>query len=494
MEKKPSETSAESFVGSVFKFSISTYINFLIYGVAILITGIFVPPAVNAPVALFLNISTLVMNIAVLGLDQSFIRFFNEPPAGLSEKNLFGLCFCLSAGFLVLLAFVGCFIFPEKIVSLIGIDVSFNIVPFLFLNAFLLMMARYFNVAYRMEQNIPLFTLESVLMQFFSKLFYLTGAFSKDPVFTMVLCCVLGTGAFVLFFTVLRRRTLLPQKKAFTSGGIKTLLPYGLALAPTAVLLYLNSSFSMVFVQRTLGDGPQGIFSFATTLSNVVTVVQAGFATFWGAFVYANYRTEQPKIRRVHDYLDFIILVFFTLLVIFENLLFWILPQYKEALLIFPLMMLAAVFTILSEGTVYGICIARKPIFDTMGIALSLLSNIGLCYLLVPRFGLLGAAGALALSSFLMFLFRTLIAQRFYATIDHPAKTASAILICIAVALCGCAFADRFLLKGLVSLAAIGVYCLMYQKELVRCWQLGLSILKALWAAAFGKRRSNKDV
>ena len=488
MDEKKSPSSAESFIGSVFKFSISTYVNFIIYGFAILITGIFVPPEVNAPVSLFLNISTLLMNVAILGLDQSFIRFFGEPPAGLSEKNLFGICFSLSSSFLVLLALLGCLVFPDTLSALLGFQLDFNVVPLLFLNAFLLMVARYFNVAYRMEQNIKLFTLESVLMQFFSKLFYLAGAFFARPVFAMVLCCVGGTAAFVLAFTFLRRGAILPERKAFSSGALRTLLPYGLALAPTAVLLYLNSSFSMVFIKRVLGDGPQGIFSFASTLSNVVTVVQAGFATFWGAFVYTNYRTEQAKIRRVHDYLDFIILVFFTLLIIFEDVLFWLLPQYRQALSIFPLMMLAAVFTILSEGTVYGISIARRPIFDTIGIALSLASNIGLCYLLVPRFQLLGAAAALALSSFLMFLFRTLIAQAFYRTIDHPLKTACALALCIATACLGCILADRFLWKGLVCLAVIGVYCVMYKKELVRCWRLGMDILAGVWTAVFKKK------
>ena len=68
-------------------------------------------------------------------------------------------------------------------------------------------------------------------------------------------------------------------------------------------------------------------------------------------------------------------------------------------------LMLAVVFNILCEGTVYGNSIARKPWHDTIGIGLGALSNFGLCALLVPAFGLTGAA--LALVNFLRIIIFT---------------------------------------------------------------------------------------
>ena len=98
----------------------------------------------------------------------------------------------------------------------------------------------------------------------------------------------------------------------------------------------------------------------------------------------------------MHDVLNLLIFGFFCVLVMFEDIVFVIFPDKRGCLAIFPLLMLAVVFNILCEGTVYGNSIARKPWHDTIGIGLGALSNFGLCALLVPAFGLTGAALATA--------------------------------------------------------------------------------------------------
>ncbi len=477
---KETKETAQGFLGSIFKFSISTYVNFIIYGVTLLFIGRFIPDDIYGPVALFITYSTLVMNIAILGLDQSFIRFFNEPPEHISTKSLFGICYTLAGGAMLILSFIGSVFLPAFLMNIIGLSFDFNYLPLLFLNAFFLMISRFYNVAYRMEQNIPMFTIQSILSQFFSKLFYLVGFFFPNPKNAMLYTAVLGMALFSFFFTFLRRKEIVPAKSAFSAPVLKTILPYGIALAPSAVLIYLNSAFSASYIGRTLGDSSLGLFTYAVTLSNVVTIIQGGFATFWGAYMFANYKTQQKRIMQVHNYLNLLILCFFTCIVMFQDILFWLLPMYAAAKYIFPIMMLSAVFTILGEGTVYGIQIARKPIFDTIGIGLSLVVNILLCIVLIPRLGILGAALALAISSFIMFTFRTVVAQRFYRTIEHPTKTLTALATCMITACFGYIFADNFWLKALVCFAALGVYCLLYRKELMRCIELGLQVLKSL--------------
>ena len=70
--------------------------------------------------------------------------------------------------------------------------------------------------------------------------------------------------------------------------------------------------------------------------------------------MYAHYREEQERIGHVHDVLNLLIFGFFCVLVMFEDIVFLIFPNKKECLTIFPLLMLAVVFNILCEGTVYG--------------------------------------------------------------------------------------------------------------------------------------------
>ena len=482
MKEKKSSDTAESFLGSVFKFSISTYINFFIYGVSILITGFMVPAEVNGPLTMFITTTNTIMTIAILGLDQSFIRFFNEPPGKLSTAALFRNCFGISALCMVVFGTICGLLFPDEIASFLGFTENGNIiVPLLFLNAFFLMIARYFNVLYRMEQNIKLFTIESILMQFFYKLFYLFAGFFGGELLSFVIVSVLGMFAFATIFSLMRRSALIPQKGDIDTKALKTILPYGLALAPTAVLVYLNGNFSTWFIGKTLTPADQGYFGFAVTLANVVTIIQAGFSTFWGAYMFANYKTQQPRIKKVTDFLNFIILVFFCFLVAFENIVFWIIKPYAACLPIFPLMMLAAVFPILCEGTVYGIAIAKKPVFDTIGIGLSFVINMIFCFILAPKYGLIGAAMALVISAFFMFTFRTVIAQKYYRTIRYPAKTALAILIAFALTAAGTLLYDQFVVKLLISFSAMILYCFLYKDELFRCIKLTSSILNMIF-------------
>ncbi len=488
MSQTKSQTTAEGFVGSIFKYSISTFANLGIQAITMLITGFFIPAAVLGQVSIFTQWTNTLMTIAILGLDQALIRFYNEPPAGLSKNGLFRICFYFSSGLLLVGGTIATTLFMRPIYDTLGFSmVGTYVVPMLFLNAFFYMIARYFNVLYRMEGNIKVYTIESILMQFFYRLFLLLGAFLgfSNPVPAMVLCSLLGLGAFALVFSFMRRKVLAPKPPEFAAGGYKSTLPYGIAIAPTAIFITLNYSFSLSYLTSQLGEGAAGIYGMGYMLSNVVAMVQLGFASFWGPYMFAHYKTEQARIRRVHDYINFIILAFFTLLVAFEDIIFWMFGMYADVQPIFPLMMLSAVFTILCETTVYGNYIAKKPIFDTMGIALSFGCNLLLLVLTVPTFGLHGAALALAAANFAMFLFRTLTAQRFYKSINSPARTATALVIASLLTLAGTMFAGQFLLKLAACAAALVIYCLMYRPQMIRLINLGLSILGKL----FSRRR-----
>ncbi|MEG2928807.1 MAG: hypothetical protein RR846_04580, partial [Oscillospiraceae bacterium] len=96
MPKNNSPMNPKDFLLSIFKYSIATWVNFIIYGVSLLLVAWLVLPDVWGAVDIFLSTSTLLMNICVLGLDQSFIRFFNEPPKPLDKNSLFGACFGIS--------------------------------------------------------------------------------------------------------------------------------------------------------------------------------------------------------------------------------------------------------------------------------------------------------------------------------------------------------------------------------------------------------------
>ena len=95
----------------------------------------------------------------------------------------------------------------------------------------------------------------------------------------------------------------------------------------------------------------------------------------------------------------------------------------------------------------YGNSIARKPWHDTIGIGLGALSNLGLCAVLVPAFGLTGAALALAASNGIAFLYRSVTGQMYYRTVASYAKTISGFLLAFAVTAIGTLLWQHFIIK-----------------------------------------------
>lgn len=484
MSAKPSTLktdTAENFVGSIFKFSIATFVNMGIYALVFLLTNFLLTESQLGQIDLFINYTNTIMTIVILGLDQVLMRFYKEPPAGVSSNSLFRHCLYFS-GFIALLALLVCStLLSSPLYKAIGFnDVGHWVIPLLFLNAIFFMIIRYFNVLYRLEMNVKTYTIQSILMQFFYKLFYLVGAFTGNPSVAMILCSVLGLGGLAIVLVIIRRKTLLPQAGP-NKSVYKTILPFGFAVAPTAIFVTLTGAIPKSIITNLIGEAASGRYAFAYQMSSIVVMVQGGFAAFWAPYMYANYKTQKERILKVHDFLNFVILVFFALLVAFEDILFWVFSNFKASMLIFPLLMLSAVFNILVETTVHGNAIARRPIFDTIGIILGACINMLLCFILVPRLDLIGAGIAICIGNFTTYLFRTITAQRLYKSIRNPKKTALALLIAILLAACGTAFAGHFVIKGLCCLVAIGVYCLMYKAELIRCWNIAMSLLKSIF-------------
>ncbi|NMA07286.1 MAG: teichoic acid transporter, partial [Ruminococcaceae bacterium] len=69
-----------SFLGSVIKFSVSTWVNACIVGLSLILGTRFLGPEVYGDYDVFANAASTIMVISAIGLDQAYMRFYNEPP------------------------------------------------------------------------------------------------------------------------------------------------------------------------------------------------------------------------------------------------------------------------------------------------------------------------------------------------------------------------------------------------------------------------------
>ena len=483
-QQKPAKP--ESFVGNVMKYSVATYLGFLISGAALIIKGVLPADAYAVP-ATFMAYTMSLMNLGMLGLDQALLRFYREPPRGATGRGMFLACVRLSLLVMLVVGAAASLFFAPTLAVAFGLGQGgAALVPFLFLNAALYMLVRYVNVLLRLENDVRAYTVQTLWMNACLNLIYLLPGFFTSNVWAFIAAALAGFGgvAVAFWFRALgasRGQGAAPGALRAPEAGqgvYRLMLPYGLLLAPAAILTPLYRSVCLSFLAAGPGATSQGLFEFAYTLAQLVTTVQAGFSTYWGPYVYAHYRTEQERIGRIHDVLNFLVFGFFCVLIMFEDVIFLIFPDKAACMRFFPVMMLSAVFAILIEGTVYGNAIARRPHHDTIGVALGVAVNVALCAWLVPLYSVTGAAAAVAASNAAMFLYRTVTGQYYYRTIPNYGRTISGFLLALAATCVGVVFYQHFVVKFVLVGAIVFVYCTLYRPQLQKLWQMTLALLR----------------
>ena len=488
-QQKPAKP--ESFVGNVMKYSVATYLGFLISGAALIIKGVLPADAYAVP-ATFMAYTMSLMNLGMLGLDQALLRFYREPPRGATGRGMFLACVRLSLLVMLVVGAAASLFFAPTLAVAFGLGQGgAALVPFLFLNAALYMLVRYVNVLLRLENDVRAYTVQTLWMNACLNLVYLLPGFFTSNVWAFIAAALAGFGGVAVAFWFRALGASRGQDAA--PGGLRApeagqgiyrlMLPYGLLLAPAAILTPLYRSVCLSFLAAGPGATSQGLFEFAYTLAQLVTTVQAGFSTYWGPYVYAHYRTEQERIGRIHDVLNFLVFGFFCVLIMFEDVIFLIFPDKAACMRFFPVMMLSAVFAILIEGTVYGNAIARRPHHDTIGVALGVAVNVALCAWLVPLYSVTGAAAAVAASNAAMCLYRTVTGQYYYRTIPNYGRTISGFLLALAATCVGVVFYQHFVVKFVLVGAIVFVYCTLYRPQLQKLWQMTLALLRRVTAA-----------
>jgi len=478
-QEKPSSV---SFVSSVFKFSIATWVNAVLYAGAIFAINLFVDKAVQGPYDLMINAAVTLMSVVTLGLDHAYIRFYNEPPEGAKDhRQVAAAGLLISILSLTVISAVVLFVFPQLMGRAFfeGRRDSFLLI-LTCATTLLMVVIRFFNITYRMSGNVFLFSFISIGLQFFTRVFYIFGALIKPDFSFIAVFGLTGFGVFALIFFILQRKAMLPKRYEVGRNAYSPLLRYGLGLMPASVLLWGNQLVNKLFIEAHLGSSALGLFAFAALISQALGIVQGGFATFWSAYMFKNYKEEKERIQRTHDYLMFAMMAMMCLLILFSPLIFILLSNYSESRPIFGLMLLAPLLMVIAETTVYGIEIAKKTVFNTAASLLCLIVNIALSYALVPSHGLTGAAVSLAVSTAVMFIFRTVVAQRCYRSVRSYLRTSASIVVMVMLSALSMLLDGRHLLLSVVSIAALLFYTAVYRGEFLRLMKLTSDIINAV--------------
>lgn len=414
------EPSKKRFLKNVVGFSMTSWIAFVIGFIATPIaTRLFIPDELGK-INMFNNYASLFGAVCYLGLDQAFVRFFLEPPGKASRASLLTFCLTTSLAFSLvssLLLLSGWQFISAQVMA----APDFSVFACLFLFSFFTVLFRYLSLIYRMEQNAKLYTIQGVLQVLLTKIAYLAVGFSASTAKPAILFLTLLMGAFTLTFAFIQRRSFdfrFPRRigKPF----VREIAAFAAPLIPVTVIGWMNASMSSVMLRNMLDFASVGIYTAALGMAATVNVIQAGFNTYWAPYVYENYQKgETARFYTVHRVMACLLTGFGLTITLLQALVFLLLgPEYRGSAIFFPFLFLGPICYCLGETTDMGIGIKKKTYWGTIVFAISVLLNIGLCFVLIPILGTTGAAIASAAAAIVAVALRTVIGQHYFKAIQ----------------------------------------------------------------------------
>ncbi|MEG1448057.1 MAG: oligosaccharide flippase family protein [Oscillospiraceae bacterium] len=466
---------------AVIGFSLPTWVSFGISFLAIPVIAAIYMPSEVAKINLYNTWVNFFLMIVYFGLDQAYIRFYYECKTEREKQSL--LMYCMS--FSVLISIV-----LSALISVFGGFVSYQIagergmlIPFCLCASMLLnSVFRYLNVIDRMESNIFLYSVGTILMSLVTKVLYVISAFSAPSYKTALASMVLGQVVVVAILTYIHRKEIVPKSFfPFDKGLVADLFRFGLPLLPVTVLSWLNNSLSSLILRNFLTFEALGVYTLAVSAASCISLIQSGINVFWTPFSYANYKDGNDKIINGHKYITTIMVFAGIMMTVLEDVIFIILGEkYYEAKAFFPFLLVSPICYTIAETTAIGTNIAKKTYMNIVAFVCSVLVNFVFSIALLKTMGLVGAAIAAALGGVTMLIIKTYIGQKYYDATGKSKHMVFGVAMMMLTSFLNYYFMGQAILK-FSSFGIILVVCsIFYRKEIMFFITYSIDIIKSI--------------
>lgn len=206
----------------------------------------------------------------------------------------------------------------------------------------------------------------------------------------------------------------------FSVDELKRMLAFGLPLIPAGLggwILTLSDRYFLKFLSTA---DQVGLYSLGYKFGGVLSaLVVAPILTAWAPFAFSVWREKDARqvYSRVFTY--FLLVALFAALALAilsrEVLAIMATPDFFAAYRVIPLIALAYVVYGCFDMLAIGIGLMAKTRYTAAIVAAAAVLNLGLNYVLVPHYGMMGSAWATLVSYVALTTVGFLVSRRFYA-------------------------------------------------------------------------------
>ena len=455
-------------IKSFASFSVVPIVSGLITLFVIPLVSHVFPEAEYGKINMFYSVASLLLTFVMLGLDNSQIRFYFEPPEGLNRKSIRTITILVGAVVDAILVAVVLIFFPAQASQFMFDEQN---TPLLFcLGVFLLSLIvfRVVNTDARMAGDAKRYNIQAILQNVITKIsFVAVGLFvttRHDASIIAMTIMMLIVSAILVFKN--RKGFSLKDSKV-TKDSLKCLFAFGMPLMANAFVLYFNGMAGKVVLSSAGLFDDVGVFAIATTISNIFIIIPTAFTTYWSPFMYENYNTKQETIKRIHDLIMWGSAAIVAGIIALQSVLFLIVGGgYASCQAYFMLVMTAPIRALICETTGYGVTLKNKTVYSALTSVACVVLNLVVTIALMGSLGVYGAALGVAVSSFVGGVIKTVVGQHFYKSIYNPLKTLFTSVLIFSACFLNTFICDSVLLQVGAGVSLLVIASVVYFREL----------------------------
>lgn len=427
-------STANNFLSSMLKFSVASWVTAGIALISVPIVTRFFTPEEFGKINMFTMVVGIIAALVGLSMEQSYVRFFKEAESEQERKKILTQCIAV-----VVFAFF-CFIVAD---IFLGRWLSFylfeEINPFLVYIALPIMVlstiiVSYQSLYFRMSEKAMGFAVISILSVFANKVAIVGAAFYSPNYIMGIVFMTITMLAVVIIYCVFSPNSFSISVPKLNKMEVKPLLRYALPLVPCAFIALLNTFIIRFMLKDYVSYAALGVFTAAISIAGILSLVQSGFTIYWTPFLLANYKTEQALIKKIHSVISFVMVAFSLCLILFSDVIFLILgEEYRIGKEIFALLLVYPVTYTIYVTTCCGSQINKKTYQQLFTTIICTLVSVFAAYMLMPIYGLLGAAISNAIGGITLLLVGTFYGQREYKSVEKFYRTVIALVILLTV-------------------------------------------------------------
>ncbi|MGL5384159.1 MAG: lipopolysaccharide biosynthesis protein [Culicoidibacterales bacterium] len=402
-------------VSKFLQFAIGPLGGAAISFITIPVTTWLVSPEQFGLTTMFTLFQTLLTSFVYLGIDQAYVREYNEYK-GEKQVLLFnaalvplGIAITIMVSLILFMQTISQYLFAElNYLVMIALVIW---IPFVVIERFLLL-----NI--RMQEKGMQYSFFSILVKLLIMIMTITLLLSFERTYTaIILGTILGQILANIILIIASWKTIQKVKYTLDRKLLRRMIRFGLPILPAMVITWLLNSTDRLVLDYFSTVENIGIYFAAMNLAAALSMVQGIFATFW---VPIAYRWNEEKVP-VNQFTQVSYLVTVLMGVLFIGLLFVkelavmiLSPDYSQAQYILPFLLFMPIMYTMSETTVLGIALARKTHWNIWISFFAAIANIVINLLLVPYLGAIGAAIGTGTAYIVFFWLRTLISRRYW--------------------------------------------------------------------------------